>query len=133
MGNLLVAGLTMANSFMLSSALRMHPIEWTTGTAAGVSAAFMRKEQLRRIVVGANKKAGKRSNITRTGNKGSKNSTPVCTTADVLASDALMSALQVALRRHTPLEWVINGTRHPALLVNSVDPATIPGRTTQGR
>ena len=41
-----MAGLTMANSFMLSSALRMHPIEWTTGTAAGVSAAFMRKEQL---------------------------------------------------------------------------------------
>jgi hypothetical protein len=39
--NLLVAGKTMAQSFLANSATRLHPIEWSTGTAAGVSAAFM--------------------------------------------------------------------------------------------
>jgi hypothetical protein len=39
--NLLVAGKTMAQSFMANSATRLHPIEWSTGTAAGVAAAFM--------------------------------------------------------------------------------------------
>jgi len=42
-GNLLVAGKTMAQSFMANSATRLHPIEWSTGTAAGVSAAAMSK------------------------------------------------------------------------------------------
>jgi hypothetical protein len=40
-GNLLVAGKTMAQSFMANSATRLHPIEWSTGTAAGVAAADM--------------------------------------------------------------------------------------------
>jgi hypothetical protein len=40
-GNLLVAGKTMAQSFLTNSATRLHPIEWSTGTAAGVSAASM--------------------------------------------------------------------------------------------
>jgi arylsulfatase A-like enzyme len=39
--NLLVAGKTMAQSFMANSATRLHPIEWSTGTAAGVIAAWM--------------------------------------------------------------------------------------------
>lgn len=39
--NLLVAGKTMAQSFLANSATRLHPIEWSTGTAAGVAAAFM--------------------------------------------------------------------------------------------
>jgi hypothetical protein len=39
--NLLVAGKTMAQSFMANSATRLHPIEWSTGTAAGVAAALM--------------------------------------------------------------------------------------------
>ena len=39
--NLLVAGKTMAQSFMANAATRLHPIEWSTGTAAGVSAAMM--------------------------------------------------------------------------------------------
>ena len=40
-GNLLVAGKTMAQSFLANAATRLHPIEWSTGTAAGVAAANM--------------------------------------------------------------------------------------------
>ena len=40
LGNLLVAGKTMAQSFMANSATRLHPIEWATGTAAGTIAAW---------------------------------------------------------------------------------------------
>jgi hypothetical protein len=40
-GNLLVAGKTMAQSFMANAATRLHPIEWASGTAAGVAAASM--------------------------------------------------------------------------------------------
>ena len=43
--NLLVAGKTMAQSFMANSATRLHPIEWSSGTAAGVVAAYMNREQ----------------------------------------------------------------------------------------
>ena len=39
--NLLVAGYTTALSFMAESALRMHPIEWSTGVSAGAVASFM--------------------------------------------------------------------------------------------
>jgi hypothetical protein len=39
--NMLVAGKTMAQSFMANSATRLHPTEWSTGTAAGVAAAYM--------------------------------------------------------------------------------------------
>ena len=39
--NLLVAGKTMAQSFLTNSATRLHPTEWSTGTAAGVAAAYM--------------------------------------------------------------------------------------------
>jgi hypothetical protein len=42
-GNLLVAGKTMAQGFLANSATRLHPIEWSTGTAAGVVAAAMSK------------------------------------------------------------------------------------------
>ncbi len=45
-GNLLVAGKTMAQSFLANSATRLHPTEWSTGTAAGVAAAMMSREQL---------------------------------------------------------------------------------------
>jgi len=38
---LLTAGKTMAQSFLANSATRLHPIEWSTGTAAGVAAAHM--------------------------------------------------------------------------------------------
>ena len=41
LGNLLVAGKTMAQGFMVNSATRLHPIEWSSGTAAGVAAADM--------------------------------------------------------------------------------------------
>ncbi|SIO25775.1 FAD dependent oxidoreductase [Singulisphaera sp. GP187] len=39
--NLLVAGKTMAQSFLANAATRLHPIEWSSGTAAGVAAADM--------------------------------------------------------------------------------------------
>lgn len=39
--NLLVAGKTMAQSFFANSGTRLHPEEWSTGTAAGVAAALM--------------------------------------------------------------------------------------------
>ncbi len=45
-GNLLVAGKTMAQSFMANSATRLHPIEWSSGTAAGVSAAWISRRGL---------------------------------------------------------------------------------------
>jgi len=44
--NLLVAGKTMSQSFLANSATRLHPIEWSTGTAAGVAAAHMAKAKL---------------------------------------------------------------------------------------
>jgi len=39
--NLLVAGKTMAQSFLTNSATRLHPVEWCSGTAAGVAAAYI--------------------------------------------------------------------------------------------
>ncbi|MFO0740142.1 MAG: FAD-dependent oxidoreductase [Labilithrix sp.] len=39
--NLLVAGKTIAQSFLANAATRLHPIEWATGTAAGAAAAHM--------------------------------------------------------------------------------------------
>ena len=39
--NFLVAGKTMAQSYQSNAATRLHPIEWSTGTAAGVAAAAM--------------------------------------------------------------------------------------------
>jgi hypothetical protein len=41
--NLLVAGKTMAQSYFVNAATRLHPIEWASGTAAGVAAAHMAK------------------------------------------------------------------------------------------
>jgi hypothetical protein len=45
-GNLLVACKTMAQSFLANSATRLHPIEWSSGTAAGVVAAEMSRAGL---------------------------------------------------------------------------------------
>jgi hypothetical protein len=39
--NLLVAGKTMAQSFLANAATRLQPIEWSSGTAAGAAAAHM--------------------------------------------------------------------------------------------
>lgn len=44
--NLLVAGKTMAQSFLANSATRLQPIEWSTGTAAGAAAAHMSRRNL---------------------------------------------------------------------------------------
>ncbi|MCA9241866.1 MAG: FAD-dependent oxidoreductase, partial [Planctomycetales bacterium] len=39
--NLLVAGKTMAQTFLANSATRLHPPEWSSGCAAGAAAAFL--------------------------------------------------------------------------------------------
>ncbi|MEM9487518.1 MAG: FAD-dependent oxidoreductase [Myxococcota bacterium] len=46
-GNLLVAGKTMAQSFVANAAIRLHPIEWTTGIGAGAAAAYMSETGVR--------------------------------------------------------------------------------------
>lgn len=45
-GNLLVAGKTMAQTFLLNAATRLHPIEFASGTGAGVAAALMATKQI---------------------------------------------------------------------------------------
>ncbi len=44
--NLLVAGKTMAQTFLVNAATRLHPIEFASGTGAGVMAAYMQQKQL---------------------------------------------------------------------------------------
>jgi len=44
--NLLVAGKTMAQSFKANAAIRLHPIEYSTGIGAGAAAASMIAQQL---------------------------------------------------------------------------------------
>lgn len=39
--NLLAAGKTMAQTFLTNSATRLHPIEWSSGCAAGAAAAYL--------------------------------------------------------------------------------------------
>jgi len=79
-GNLLVSGKTMAQSFAANAATRLHPVEWATGAAAGVAAALM--------AVGS-------------GQEGAQPST-----SDVLASQDLLDALRSAIgERHAPLDW----------------------------
>ncbi|WP_164503612.1 FAD-dependent oxidoreductase [Pleionea sediminis] len=46
MSNLLVAGKTMAQSFMANAATRLQPIEFSSGIAAGSAASYMFKHQL---------------------------------------------------------------------------------------
>jgi hypothetical protein len=42
--NLLAAGKTMAQTYITNSAYRLHPIEWASGSAAGVAAALMARD-----------------------------------------------------------------------------------------
>ncbi|QDV74693.1 FAD-dependent oxidoreductase [Botrimarina mediterranea] len=49
--NLLVAGKTMAQTFLANSATRLHPIEWSSGTACGVVAAHIAQNNLTTIEV----------------------------------------------------------------------------------
>lgn len=44
--NLLVAGKTMAQTFHVNSATRLHPIEFASGTGAGALASFMAQSQI---------------------------------------------------------------------------------------
>jgi hypothetical protein len=77
--NLLVAGKTMAQTFYANSAVRLHPIEWSSGLAAGVAASFMVDS----------------SSTTR------------------LAYERVPE-IQVRLRKYSPLQWLINGTKYPS-------------------
>lgn len=43
--NLLVAGKTMATTFLANEATRLHPSEWSSGVAAGAAASIMVREQ----------------------------------------------------------------------------------------
>lgn len=45
-GNMLVAGKTMAQTFVLNAATRLQPIEFASGTGAGVAAALMHGKQM---------------------------------------------------------------------------------------
>ena len=45
-GNMLVAGKTMAQTFLLNAATRLQPIEFASGTGAGVAAALMHSKQM---------------------------------------------------------------------------------------
>ncbi|TWT35641.1 tricarballylate dehydrogenase [Posidoniimonas corsicana] len=44
--NLLVAGKTMAQTFLANSAVRLHPSEWSSGCAAGAAAAYLSERGL---------------------------------------------------------------------------------------
>ena len=44
--NLLVAGKTMSQSYLANSATRLHPTEWSTGSAAGAAAAYLHRHDL---------------------------------------------------------------------------------------
>ena len=52
--NLLVAGKSMATSFLTNSVTRLHPNEWTSGTAAGVAASMMSTLNLTSVQMAAN-------------------------------------------------------------------------------
>jgi hypothetical protein len=44
--NLLVAGKTMAQTFLVNAATRLHPIEFASGTGAGVLASYMQQKRV---------------------------------------------------------------------------------------
>lgn len=44
--NMLTVGKTMAQSFLTNSATRVHPVEYHSGIAGGVAAAFMSKKNI---------------------------------------------------------------------------------------
>lgn len=76
MPNVLVAGKTMAQSYAANSATRLHPVEWSSGAAAGAAAVLMSEQQR-----------------------------PISTT-EVYESAALMGKLRGTIQRnHAPLEW----------------------------
>jgi hypothetical protein len=52
--NLLVAGKSMATSFLTNSVTRLHPNEWASGTAAGVAAAMMSELNLSSVQMAVN-------------------------------------------------------------------------------
>ena len=52
--NLLVAGKSMATSFLTQSVTRLHPNEWASGTAAGVAAVVMSAFNLSSVQMATN-------------------------------------------------------------------------------
>jgi uncharacterized protein YfiM (DUF2279 family) len=51
--NLLVAGKTMAQTFLVNAATRLHPIEFASGTGAGVLASYMQQKKMTSAKVAA--------------------------------------------------------------------------------
>jgi hypothetical protein len=74
----------MAQSFMSNAAIRLHPVEWSSGTGCGVAASFLSAQRLEGGV------------------------------AEVLKNNTLLRELQERARKHTPLEWTISGKVHPS-------------------
>ena len=102
--NLVVAGLSMAQSYLTNSAIRMHPTEWASGTAAGAAAAYM----------ALNKVGSTHAMLLE--------KTTTTTTAAAPTDDddgggdgsSSIAGLQAMLRaRHQPLEWTIDGKVYP--------------------
>jgi hypothetical protein len=79
--NLLVCGKTMAQDFAANAATRLHPVEWSTGAAAGVSA----------VLLASSVKTDEGNDLT---------------TSDLAASSDLLTMLRTEISlNHAPLEW----------------------------
>ena len=98
--NLLLAGKTMAQTFLANAATRFHPVEWATGAAAGAAAT--------QFVVATGGAAGARREGGRGGaGGGAKIAAAVVTsTSELYESPRRMRRLRDAIRaRHAPVEW----------------------------
>jgi hypothetical protein len=84
--NMLVSGKSMAQSFKASASTRLQPGEATTGTAAGVSASYMSKNNLSSYDVVEPKAEDYRSSITK---------------------------IQTNIKKYQPLDWNIGGVKYP--------------------
>ena len=88
--NLLLAGKTMAQTFLANAATRFHPVEWATGAAAGAAAT--------QFVVAAGGAAG--------GGGVGTAAAVVASTLELYESPRRMRRLRDAIRaRHAPVEW----------------------------
>ena len=126
--NLVVAGLSMAQSYLTNSAIRMHPTEWASGTGAGAAAAYMVMNRIGsthdmlmesvedNATVTTNENGDRRSSSDRRGAGGTRGDgrRSVAFTSTIRNTTSLMAGLQAMLRaRHHPLEWTIDGNVYP--------------------
>eukprot|EP01139_Manchomonas_bermudensis_P022330 Amastigsp_a689110_2.p1 type:complete len:166 gc:universal Amastigsp_a689110_2:1-498(+) len=83
--NVLAAGKSIAQSFLANAPTRVHPVEWSVGTGAGVAAAFMVRN-------------------------GISDAHLMTTEAGAVDLAALQSLIRSSF---APLEWTINGSLYP--------------------